>query len=333
MNLQPDLSKITISDNERLVQKYLNEMFIIPRLDSLKWAGITKQSPHLKVGYSGQILASLILGMEGMRTAARGNDIVDGTEVKSCIRIDALDTCQNCSEKCFRIDASCPHCGSKDIDRDNTSKWLFSVKNDLEFRQLTEETPRIALILIDYPYFDRQDYNSIQIQVFEIWVQDSLCSRFKEIMRIYYDEIFKHHIAKNPNKTPAPKNFWPYSYQFYLSNPRKIFHAHITDADQNPSLRIDRFYPLTANRYNLQPESMPTTLLKDEWDVLVKNDAFTAEYPATTPYSLQAKISPKDRISLSEEVPFINANTRMILPLRESKPFVLKTQHQRKKKS
>lgn len=82
--MQPNKLLISINNNELLIKKLLYELILEPRLKALEWSKITKQTPNLKVGYPAQHLASLVLGMEGTKTGARGNDIVDGSEVKSC---------------------------------------------------------------------------------------------------------------------------------------------------------------------------------------------------------------------------------------------------------
>src|SRR3989338_8087274 len=88
--MQPNKKLVTISDNLKQINQLLSELVLQPRINAIKWSAITKQTPNIRIGYPGQHLASLIAGMEGERTGARGNDLIDGSEVKSCSRIDAL---------------------------------------------------------------------------------------------------------------------------------------------------------------------------------------------------------------------------------------------------
>lgn len=97
--MKPKTELITITDNETKIVKLLQELVLQPRLLALEWSKITKQTPNMKIGYPGQHLASLITGIEGARTGARGDDLRDGTEVKSCSRVDQLDTCVACKTK------------------------------------------------------------------------------------------------------------------------------------------------------------------------------------------------------------------------------------------
>ena len=103
----PKKELITISDTKSKIEKLLMELVLEPRLKALEWSSITKQTPNMKIGYPGQHLASLITGIEGARTGARGDDLRDGTEVKSCSRVDQLDTCSSCKNKVLRIESVC----------------------------------------------------------------------------------------------------------------------------------------------------------------------------------------------------------------------------------
>ena len=235
----------------------------MPRIAALHWSKVTKQTPNIKIGYPGQHLCSLITGMEGARTGARGDDLVDGTEIKSCSRVDQLDSCKSCKMKLLRIEPKCPHCGSDHIDRKQDSKWLFSIKSESELILLTKTVSRIFLMLADYPDFDSGDFETIRFQAFEIWNNTERHKIFSVIMTNYYSKIFLEHIKRNPNKTPAPKNFWPYSYQFYLCNPVKVFEAIVKDSNTSPLVEITCLVATDVDRGELQPMPMPTSLVKN----------------------------------------------------------------------
>jgi hypothetical protein len=53
-----------------LIEKLIRELVLEPRLNALEWSKITKQTPNMKIGYPGQHLASLITGVQGVRTGA-----------------------------------------------------------------------------------------------------------------------------------------------------------------------------------------------------------------------------------------------------------------------
>ncbi len=131
--MKPNTKLVTLHDNIKQIVNLLDELVLQPRINAIKWSRITKQTPNIKIGYPGQHLASLITGMTGERTGARGNDIADGSEVKSCSRIDQLDKCNNCESPVARLEDKCSECGSSDIKRNNDSKWLFSIRNRAEW--------------------------------------------------------------------------------------------------------------------------------------------------------------------------------------------------------
>ena len=216
----------------------------------------------MRIGYPGQHLASLVTGVEGARTGARGHDLSDKSEVKSCSRIDQLDKCQSCKAAVARIESNCPSCGSFSVDRRNDSKWLFSIKNEDELKYLLDIVPRVVLIISDYPNFDQGDWSTIQFQVFEIWPDHPRHANFRTLMTNYYCRIYSRHIADNPSRTPAPKNFWPYSFQFYMCNPIRTFHCVIEDALENPSINTLEYVEPGIDRNGVMPVRMPYSLLK-----------------------------------------------------------------------
>ncbi len=305
----PKQEFITIYNNKELIKKLLIELVLEPRVRTLKWSEITKQTPNIKISYPGQHLASLVLGMEGTKTGARGNDIVDGSEVKSCSRVDQLDTCNDCGEKVLRIESNCPNCGSINVKRMDDSKWLFTIRSENDLKVLTQDVDRVVLTLADYPEFDKGNFQDLRFQVFEIWTKSVRSQNFVRLMTNYYYKIYLGHKNKNPNKTPAPKNFWPYSYQFYMCNPIKVLNCIVKNANSNPQISIDYYVSPETDRNILPSELMPIAILnKDELSI----------------------ISEKTGISLKEikqKLPSISEELRLFLRLRdtdkisETKPY------------
>ena len=132
--MQPNTRLIRIPNGISLVPQLLSNLFIEPRKKAVEWSRITQQTPNMKVGYPGQHLVSLITGMPGERTGARGNDLIDGSEIKSCSRVDQVDECLECKNKVLRIENSCSICGSQNIDRKNDSKWLFTIRSENDLK-------------------------------------------------------------------------------------------------------------------------------------------------------------------------------------------------------
>jgi len=270
--MQPQKRFITIGSNQKGIVKLMDELIFQPRLKAIAWSRITNQTPNLNVGYPGQHLASFITGMRGEATGARGNDIIDGTEVKSCSKIDQVDECKECKSKVLRIQRLCPICGSNNIDRKNDSKWLFAVKSVDELNTLVNGIDRILLIISYYPGFEENNFSDVKIDAYEIWPKSVRQKRFKELLTNYYNKIFLEHIKKDPNKTPAPKNFWPFEYQFYLCNPILVFSSTIKNIDLKPKIEITNFLKPDASRLRVESASMPSYLLRiEEFNDIISN--------------------------------------------------------------
>ncbi|TAD99797.1 MAG: MamI family restriction endonuclease [Bacteroidetes bacterium] len=298
--MKPNKKFVTIFDNENQIKQLLLDLVLEPRIKALEWSKITKQTPNMKVGYPGQHLASLVLGMEGAKTGARGNDIVDGSEVKSCSRVDQLDSCKDCNEKILRTETVCPSCKSKNIERMNDSKWLFTIRNENDLKVLTKDVDRIVLALADYPDFDKGNFEDLRFQVFEIWTKSARNKHFITLMTNYYEKIYLSHKIKNPKKTPAPKNFWPYSFQFYMCNPIKILDCIVENANLNPQIIIKNYVSPLADRSKINSENMPIAFLNKEELLL---------------------ISQKTQIDLDKintKLPFLSEKQRLSLSLRDT---------------
>ncbi len=336
--MKPKTEFIKIKDNERLIKLLLEDLVLAPRVKALDWSKITKQTPNMKIGYPGQHLASLITGVQGVRTGARGDDLEDGSEVKSCSRVDQLDSCKDCGNKVLRIETACPHCGSANVKRMDDSKWLFSVKSEEELNLLTKRLDRVFLTIADYPLFSENNFDTIRFQAFEIWNNCDRHKNFEIIMRNYFYKIFLEHIKINPRKTPAPKNFWPFSYQFYLCNPVKVFQATVANANTNPSINIDLFISPEADREILTPEPMPSSLLgKDEFNLLADEaNRYIVESLLKNGKSFndfkEAVIKKSfNKGLITEMLPYLDCRARDLLPLRDTdKISVSKAKYQRR---
>ena len=317
--MQPQLSKVTIENNKDLIKELLADLVINPRLKLIKWSKITHQTPNIKIGYPGQHLSSLITGVEGDRSGARGHDLRDGSEVKSCSRVDQLDKCKACKFPVARLESMCSNCESVSIKRNNDSKWLFSVRSPEEVAQLTNQLDRIVLMISDYPNFDDCDYETLRFQAFEIWPKHARGKRFVELIKNYYEKIYLEHKRKDPKSNPAPKNFWPYQYQFYMCNPIKTFSCTVKNSTTDPQITIDALVDPTIDRVNLLSELMPANILSGaEMEHLsqVATDKELDEVllPGKTPASFRA-LSNTERVN---SIAGVTESLRNHLPLRDT---------------
>jgi len=250
-----------VNYNESLIQKCIMDLFVNPRKILYEWSCLTEQTNHTKIWYTGQHLASVILNIRGCKTGARGNDCTDGTEVKSCSRVDQSDKCDRCKINILRLDKLCPNCNESDkIIRNNDSKWLLTIRNQEELNSYLH-LDRLLLIIEEYPEFDKQNYNDISITIYEIYPKKDICSNFPKIIASYFSEIYLTNLEKNPKKVPAPKNLWPNSFQFHMCNPVEIFKCYIQNYLTDPILNITKFIRPDEPRKITDIAKMPICLL------------------------------------------------------------------------
>lgn len=265
----PNSEFISIDNNLERVSRFIEEVIISPKRLLRRWAAVTNQTPAVKIGYIGQHLSSLLTGVKGTRTGARGNDMEDGSEVKSCYKIDQADKCKDCGSRVLRMEETCPNCGSTNIIRKDDSKWLFSVKSEDELAQYLN-MDRIVLILLDYPNFQLNDFSDIRICAFEIYPKEKRMKVFRELICYHYYHNYKPKVEKKLSTNPM--DFHPWSYQFYKCNPIKIFECIIHNVDDSPAIEITKYVePSTERGEDMETELMPTHLLRqNEWDNLLK---------------------------------------------------------------
>ena len=119
----------------------LRDLFIDLKSRVNYWAAITKQTAQARMAYVGQHLTSVVTGFPGGRSGARGYDLIlpngQFAEIKTCMRIDQLGFCNNCSARVAGIEGTCPQCGSSDVTRPTDSKWLLSPRNENDLANMS----------------------------------------------------------------------------------------------------------------------------------------------------------------------------------------------------
>lgn len=87
-----ELNDLSFGNKEILAKKFIEEV-ILPQWKQLSsWNKLTLQTAQLDFGYLSQHLVSLISGIEGNGQRGKGDDLSDGSEVKSASCVDAVDT-------------------------------------------------------------------------------------------------------------------------------------------------------------------------------------------------------------------------------------------------
>lgn len=268
----PGIEKCVLNNyDDNIVKECVMDLFVTPRILLYKWSRITEQTNHTKIGYTGQHLASVVLNVKGCKTGARGKDCLDGTEVKSCSRVDQSDKCTSCKVNVLRLDTACPGCSSTKITRNNDTKWLLTIRNENDLNAYLS-LDRLVLIIEEYPDFDTQKYDDITITMYEIYPKKEICKNFATLITSYYNDLYVKNLANNPKKVPAPKNLWPHSYQFHMCNPFEIFKCRISHYLTNPKLDIIKHLKPTDCRTQSDIVPMPLKLLNAHERKLVRCD-------------------------------------------------------------
>ena len=258
---------ITIENNREKIVRFIEEVIVEPKKIMRKWAEITRQTPAFKIGYVGQHMASLITGVQGSASGARGEDLVDGTEVKTCNKLDQADKCKDCGARVMRIESVCGNCGSDNIERHEDSKWLFSVRNEQELQEYCD-LERLFLLLFDYPGFNNGNFDDIRISSYEIYPREPQGKVFRQLIANHYKNIYLPKIEAM--KKANPMNLHPFGIQFYKCHPVMTFSCTIKDVDTSPEIIIDRYVEPREERPC--PLDMPSHLLnKNEWAMLIEN--------------------------------------------------------------
>jgi hypothetical protein len=212
-----DSESADLETSPEMVKQCLHDLYVEPRNNLYEWSKITEQTAQVRLAYPGEHLACVITGVKGSGSAARGDDLSDGTEVKSCSRADQLSECRNCGEKVLVWQEECPACGSEDINIKTDSHWIFSIRDEKELNLYLNKVPRLLLLM-----FDRESPDTDEVRL-RAWSVDPDQWYYRAFIRDYWENNYKK--KKNQGKDPAPLNLHPEKYDFYMMEPELVFHA------------------------------------------------------------------------------------------------------------
>ena len=85
------LSKLSSDERKELARSLLEEQVVEQRIKLNHWSTITAQSSQIDTGYIAQHLVSLQTQIAGQGMRGKGDDLCDGSEVKSANFLDSLD--------------------------------------------------------------------------------------------------------------------------------------------------------------------------------------------------------------------------------------------------
>ncbi|MCB8565796.1 MamI family restriction endonuclease [Fusobacterium ulcerans] len=85
------LNLLTKSDREILIKQLLNEQVIKQRKKLSMWGAFNAQTSQIDTGYIAQHLLSFITQIPGQGMRGKGDDLADGSEIKSANFLDSMD--------------------------------------------------------------------------------------------------------------------------------------------------------------------------------------------------------------------------------------------------
>jgi hypothetical protein len=85
------LGDLTHDQRVALLDQLLLDTFAAQHQMLQKWAALTGQSAQVDTGYFAQFVASIVIGKPGQGFRGKGDDLVDGSEVKAAANISGVD--------------------------------------------------------------------------------------------------------------------------------------------------------------------------------------------------------------------------------------------------
>ena len=215
----------------QVIKKLLQDIYLSYRIELTKWSKVTKQTAIVDPEYLSMHVVSLFAGVPGSGTAARGFDLSDGSEVKSCSRVAQLGKCKKCGAPVMVFEEKCGICGSEDVERKFDSHWIISLRTDEEVQQLLSR-PVIYLVLLDYEDVEKRDI--IRIRIWKLDPSDKFVQVF--FRDYYFEEYFKKRVKKG--ESPAPCNLHPDKPLTKSLKPALLFVGKINLPDSKISIEL-----------------------------------------------------------------------------------------------
>lgn len=254
-----------IEKRKELSEKLIYDLYIDLRKKIFEWSALTNQTPQARMGYVGQHLVSIVTGFGGSKSGARGYDIIFRHylygEIKTCYRVDQLGKCKDCGLEVSAIEKICPYCNSGNIERKEDSKWLLTIKNNNDLKNMVEP---FMYFFVLFEFEDITDLYNENI-VASIWTVNPKNIGFYLCILDYYQNI----LSKSNSK--APFNLWPYKLKFYLMQPKLIYRSKISKNEVTTVIfedflggEVETLHPLVRfnNANNLTPNILKNVIQK-----------------------------------------------------------------------
>jgi len=242
----------TVEASEQLIV----DLYLDLRKKMNMWASITHQTAQARMGYIGQHLVSVVTGYVGGKSGARGKDLILGNdeyaEIKTCYRIDQLGKCNACNAVVASIETECSKCSSTNIKRNDDSKWLISIQNDVEFEDIL--SPKYYYLVL-FDFLDLKLADKIRAS---IWQVETAAPGFALCMADYYLNI------RSKSKSKAPFNLWPFQLKFELMRPLLIYRSYIDSNKVETVLFPGKHEPELQHLKQLKEYSRSKNLTKEK---------------------------------------------------------------------
>ena len=85
------LAPLSIDQRTSLLEQLFVDLFGQAHVTLQKWGALTGQSAQVDTGYIAQFVASIVMGEPGQGFRGKGDDLADGSEVKSAANISGVD--------------------------------------------------------------------------------------------------------------------------------------------------------------------------------------------------------------------------------------------------
>ena len=245
------------------INKLLKDLYIDLRKKVNYWSSLTDQTAQARMGYIGQHLVSVVTGFKGGKSGARGKDLVlpnnEYGEIKTCSRVDQLGYCKECNNPVSPNETLCSFCNSKNIKRNDDSKWLISITEEYPNSSALEESEDI-LVNIHKPkfyyfvLFEFEDINNADSPiVVTIYTVNPKNNCFILCMLDYF-----YNIRRN-----APFNMWPHMLKFNLCNPKIIYQSKISIQGNIETIIFNTENPIEVKFSNLAQYSRSKNLTSE----------------------------------------------------------------------
>lgn len=174
--IQNNLERLTIDQQKGLISKLLNEQVIIQRESLQYFRELTFQPAQIDTGYISQHLVSLISKIPGGGFRGKGDDLADGSEVKSANFLDSMDangaiaprwnfTCNDILQ--MKAFLTYPSIYLVSMDINNRNNFRFRVwKIDPRTHTILNTRYKEWMDKLGYPKLNGSDRKAVNFQLF-----------------------------------------------------------------------------------------------------------------------------------------------------------------------